>query len=74
MCVDKKLSERVNPKVLKWYGHVKRMSGDSLTKRVYASEVEGERDEGRPPIRWKNWVRRACTAKNMGLEQAKEVY
>ena len=44
--VDEKLSERVDRKVLKWYGHVERMSGERLTKRVYRSEVEGERGRG----------------------------
>ena len=71
--VDEKLSERVDRKVLKWYGHVERMSGERLTKRVYRSEVEGERGRGRPPFRWKDGVRRACAERNMGLEEARGI-
>ena len=71
--VDEKLSERVDRKVLKWYGHVERMSGERLTKRVYRSEVEGERGRGQPPFRWKDGVRRACSERNMGLEEARGI-
>ena len=39
--VDERLSERVDRKLLEWYGYVERMSGERLAKRVYRSEVEG---------------------------------
>ena len=35
MGVPESLSKRVGRKVLKWFGHVERMGGERLTKRVY---------------------------------------
>ena len=37
--VPESLSKRVDRMVLKWFGHVERMGGERLTKRVYMSEV-----------------------------------
>jgi len=71
--VPEKLSGRVDRKVLKWFGHVERMGSDRMTKRVYVSEVEGERGRGRPPFRWRDGVRRACAEREIGLEAAREV-
>ena len=44
-----------------------------MTKRVYVSEVEGERGRGRPPFRWRDGVRRACAERGMGVEEARRV-
>ena len=69
--VPEKLSGRVDRKVLKWFGHVERMGSKRMTKRVYMSEVEGQRGRGRPPFRWKDGVRRACAEREMGLDEAR---
>ena len=37
----KRLSGRVDRKVLKWFEHFDRMGSERMTKRVYLSEVEG---------------------------------
>ena len=29
--------------VLRWFGHVERMDGERMAKRLYGSEVEGRR-------------------------------
>merc|ERR1711905_52257 len=55
--VPEKMSNRVDRKVLKWFGHVERMGGERLTKRVYMSEVEGVRGRGRPYFRFIDGVR-----------------
>ena len=69
--VHEELSGRVDRKVLKWYGHVERMDSERLTKRVYISEVEGERRRGRPPYKWSDGVRRACHVRQVGMEVAR---
>ena len=69
--VPETLSKRVDRKVLKWYGHVERMGSERLTKRVYMSEVGGERGRGRPPFRWIDGVRNTCDERGFGLEQAR---
>ena len=43
--VRKKMSERVDRKFLKWFGHVERASGERLNKKVYGSEEELEEIE-----------------------------
>ena len=43
-----------------------------MTKRVYVSEV-GERGRGRPPLRWRDGVRRACVERGMGVEEARRL-
>ena len=59
--------------MLKWFGRVERMESERMTKRVYVSEVEGNRGRGRPPFRWRDGVRRACAEREMGLEEARRV-
>ena len=71
--VPERLSKRIDRKVLKWFGHVERMGSERMTKRVYMSEVEGNRGRGRPPFRWRDGVRRACAEREMGLEEARGV-
>ena len=71
--MPEKLSKRVDQKVLKWFGHIERMGIERIIKRVYMSEVEGERGRGRPPYRWKDGVKRACAERDMGVEEARRV-
>ena len=40
--------ERIERNALKWFGHVERMGEESLVKRVYRANVEGNRGKGRP--------------------------
>ncbi|KAK9752517.1 hypothetical protein QE152_g4062 [Popillia japonica] len=42
------ITELIEQKQLKWYGHVQRMSADALTKRVAGSKVGSKRRVGRP--------------------------
>ena len=50
------------------------MGRERMTKRVYMSEVEGQRGRGRPPFRWRDAVRRACAERETGLEEARGVF
>ena len=69
--VKEELSKRVDRKVLKWFGHVERMGDERLTKKVYKSEVGGERPVGRPRFRWIDGVKDACDDRKMGLATAR---
>ena len=60
--VMRDLAGRAESCVLRWFGHVERMDGERMTKRIYGSWVEGRRDRGRPN---KGWMDRGLT-----LEQA----
>ena len=44
-----------------------------MTKRVYMSEMRGERGRGRPPFRLMDVVRKACAERGIRLEEAKGV-
>ena len=46
--VREQMNDRVDRKALEWFGHVERMSGERLSKRVYQAEVEGKSNRGRP--------------------------
>jgi hypothetical protein len=37
---------------LKWLGHIIRMDGARMAKKVFVSSPEGRRDIGRPKLRW----------------------
>ena len=54
VCARGRMSDKVDLKVLKWFGHVKRMSGGLSTKIVYKSEVEDRRGRVKPctKCRW----------------------
>lgn len=41
---------------LRWWGHLMRMSDDRAAKRVYSTNVIGDRARGRPRLRWRDQV------------------
>ena len=49
--------ERIERNGLKWFGNVERMGEERLVKRVYRSNVEGNKGRGRPQRRWKDEVK-----------------
>ena len=56
-----------------WFGHVRQMGSERLTKRVYMSVIRGERGRGRQSFRWMDRVKKACAERGMGLSEAKGV-
>ena len=60
-------------RVLSWFGHVARMSGGRLTKRVYELKVGGSRGRGRPLKGWMKRMRDAVEKRGMTFENAKAV-
>ena len=61
----------MDAKVLKWFGHVERLSGKRLSQRVCVFEVEGSGDRGRPCMRWLDRVEKACYVWSIELSDAK---
>ena len=55
----KELAERVDMRVLRWFGHMERMDDIRVVKRVMEAGVEGGRPRVRPRYRWMDGVRRA---------------
>jgi hypothetical protein len=71
--VVKKLSERVDQSVLRWYGHMVRMDEERLTKKVWRAQVNGGRSRGRPNIRWMDGVSKALDVRGMNVGQGREI-
>ena len=69
--VERKMSERVDQKVLGWYGHMVRMSDERLTHRVWKAETNGVRTRGRPQRKWMDGVVRALEARGLSVEQGR---
>ena len=51
------VDERIDERVLRWFGHVERMKSDRIAKRIYLGECAGSRSVGRPRKRWIDTVR-----------------
>ena len=69
--VVRELAERADQRVLKWFGHMERMSDERLVKRVLKSEVSGRCVRGRPRIGWMDGVKGALRNRGMSLERAR---
>ena len=54
--VDCGVVEWVKRNALRWYGHVRRMPEERMTKKVYQSEVSGMYGRGRPPVTWEGRI------------------
>ena len=68
------MSDRVDCKVLKWFGHLKRMSVERLTERIYESDVEGRKDRGKYCTMWRDRVKKACNVRFLELSDSKVMY
>jgi hypothetical protein len=67
MEVGKNILEVIEEKLLRWFGHVKRMPGNRLPQKILEWEPEGMRRRGRPKERWIDGIRRSMT--NHGLTE-----
>jgi len=59
------MSDRVDRTVLKWFGHVERMSEERMTKTLQELSVEDRRDRGKLCRRWLNGVKKAYNARSL---------
>ena len=70
--VERKLSEKVDQRVLGWYGHVVRMCEVRLTQSVCRAEAGRVRLRGRPEKKWMDGVVSALGVRGLSLEQRRE--
>ncbi len=52
------VKEEVKQKTLKWFSYMERMEEGKMTGRVYLSEIEGGNVRGRPPVKWRDRVKK----------------
>ena len=50
--IERELASRADQRVLRGFGHVKRMDEYRMARRVLMTEVSGGRVRGRPRLRW----------------------
>jgi hypothetical protein len=56
---------------ISWLGHLERMEGDRVTKKIFTQELEGTRQGGRPRKVWKEGVERDLQV--VGVKKWREV-
>jgi hypothetical protein len=72
MEVGKNISEVIEEKRLRLFGHVKRMPGNRLPLKILEWKPEGTRRRGRPKERWIYGVRRSMTDRGLTEEDTRE--
>lgn len=57
--IKRRLSDLVQTRILKFFGHVSRRDTDSIERLVVQGRVEGTRPRGRSPMRWTDQIKSA---------------
>ena len=65
------LACRVDRNVLRWFGHMERMDGGCLTKRVMEAGVDGRAWRGRRRTSWMHGVKSALSTRGLSVEAAR---
>src|SRR5678815_5828185 len=69
--VKKGVNKRINESMLRWFGHVERMNGSRLVKRMYSGDCVGNRPAGRPKRKWIESVNECLKERNVSLAEAR---
>ena len=70
--IERELASRADQRVLRWFGHVERMVGYRMTRRVLMAEVSGGRVRRRPRLGWMDGVKVALGNRGMTVEAARQ--
>ena len=62
--------EQKKRNVIKWFGNIKRMKSDEFVKKVYVSEIDHCRRDGRKD-RVKEYMIERGASRRVGLQQAR---
>ena len=69
--VTKRVDERTDEGVLRWFDHMERMENDRIVKRVYVVECAISRSVGRPRKRWIDTVKDCLRKRGLDVRQGK---
>jgi hypothetical protein len=70
------LQNKIEEAQLRWFGHLKRMDEERLTKQVWEARTEGlgmKRPRGRPRRTWNDNMQELLTKKNITWKEAKKL-
>ena len=68
--IERELASRADQRVLRWFGHVKRMGEYQMARRVLIAEVSGRQVRGRPRLGWTDDVKVALGNRGMMVDAA----
>ena len=66
------LASRADQRVLRWFGHVKRMEEYRMARRVLMLEVSGGRARDRPRLGWMDVVKVTLGNRGVTVEAAQQ--
>ena len=70
--IERELVSRAYQRVVRWFGHVKRMDEYRMARRVLLAEVSGGRVRGRPRLGWMDGVQVALGNRGMTVEAERQ--
>ena len=70
--IERELARRADQRVLRWFGHVKRMDEYRMARRVLMAEVSGGRVRGKPRLGWMDGVKVALGNRRITVEVARQ--
>ena len=68
--IEETFAEKVDRRVLRWFGHVERMDEGRWPRKVKAAKVEGRQGRGRSRFGWLDGVKRALAIREVGSQEA----
>ena len=66
------LASRADQRVLRWFGHAKKMDDYLMARRVLMAEVSGGRVRGRPRLGWMGGMKVALGNRGMTVKTARQ--
>ena len=71
--IERELASRADQRVLRWFGHVKRMDEYRMARMVLMAEVSGGKVRWRPSLGWMDGVKVALGNRRMTVEAARKI-
>ena len=68
--IEREIASKADQRVLRWFGHVERMDGYHMARRVLMAEVNWGWVRGRPRLGWMDDVKVALGNRRMTVEAA----
>ena len=72
--IEETLAEnKVDRRVLRWFGYVERMDEGRWPRKIKAAKVEGRLGRGRSRFGWLDGVKREIAIREVGLQEATQI-